>query len=605
MARLLPLHSTDDSIRRQELLARFRAGKDMARGYADGIAVESRLSAARAFCREMVEEYWNETVRGQVDWPVANCAVQLEDVPEHAEPLAKLLGATAASLDNITAGYLLGTVYTALLPGDLRSRWGAYYTPPQYVQRLLDQVEIAGINWRSARAADPACGGGAFLAPVAARMLRANQRGGAKLVLADISSRLHGFELDPFAAWMSQVTLEIAMLEICIQAGRRMPNVVEVGDSLRLDQLDQFDVVIGNPPYGRVTLPEGMREKYARSLFGHANLYGIFTDLAVRLCKRGGVIAFVTPTSLLSGQYFKSLRSLLIREAPPRTIDFISERVGIFDDVLQETMLAVYARGSSERRVGLCALRTTNDGQVEVEQVDTLKLTEAEGPWILSRRSEQAAFFHSLPNLSARLADYGYTVSTGPLVWNRHKPQLRYTRKDRERPIIWAEAISSSGFSFSAEKINHAPFIEVYESQPHLVTRVECVLVQRTTAKEQQRRLVCAFLPKSFIAKYDGVVVENHLNMIRSVVGRKAVVLPKTIMTVLNSATVDLVFRCISGSVAVSAYELEALPLPNATDMVAIQEMIESRASARMIERRISKAYGLNHRREMADASRS
>jgi len=30
----------------------------------------------------------------------------------------------------------------------------------------------------------------------------------------------------------------------------------------------------------------------------------------------------------------------------------------------------------------------------------------------------------------------------------------------------------------------------------------------------------------------------------------------------LNSATIDHAFRCISGSVAVSAYEMENLPLP-------------------------------------------
>ena len=40
-------------------------------------------------------------------------------------------------------------------------------------------------------------------------------------------------------------------------------------------------------------------------------------------------------------------------------------------------------------------------------------------------------------------------------------------------------------------------------------------LVQRTTAKEQNRRLIAAELPASFIKKHGAVVVENHVNMVR------------------------------------------------------------------------------------------
>ncbi|MQT61498.1 N-6 DNA methylase, partial [Pseudomonas sp. FSL R10-0399] len=77
-------------------------------------------------------------------------------------------------------------------------------------------------------------------------------------------------------------------------------------DSLRRSPpKDRFDLVIGNPPYGRAKLDAETRERYKRSLYGHANLYGLFTDLALRHTKPGGVIAYVTPTSFLAGVYFK------------------------------------------------------------------------------------------------------------------------------------------------------------------------------------------------------------------------------------------------------------------------------------------------------------
>ncbi|WP_179123637.1 Eco57I restriction-modification methylase domain-containing protein, partial [Salmonella enterica] len=102
----------------------------------------------------------------------------------------------------------------------------------------------------------------------------------------------------------------------------------------------------GNPPYGKVSLDTEVREKFSRSLFGHANLYGLFTDLALRLAKPEGVIAYLTPTSFLGGQYFKALRELLIDESAPRAFDFISNREGVFDDVLQETLLATFKKSA-------------------------------------------------------------------------------------------------------------------------------------------------------------------------------------------------------------------------------------------------------------------
>jgi adenine-specific DNA-methyltransferase len=88
-------------------------------------------------------------------------------------------------------------------------------------------------------------------------------------------------------------------------------------------------------------------------------------------------------------------------------------------------------------------------------------------------------------------------------------------------------------------------------------------LLQRTTAKEQARRLIAAEMSSSFIAKYGAVTVENHLNMLIPTAA-KPVVSPALLSAFLNSPAADRAFRCLSGSVAVSAYELESLPFPSA-----------------------------------------
>ena len=94
------------------------------------------------------------------------------------------------------------------------------------------------------------------------------------------------------------------------------------------------------------------------------------------------------------------------------------------------------------------------------------------------------------------------------------------------------------------------------------------MLAQRTTAKEQDRRIICAVMPQEIVTQNGAVAVENHLNMIFPAKNRPRVTL-KALAAFLSSAAADRVIRCISGSVALSASELEAMPLPSIDDLTA------------------------------------
>ena len=59
----------------------------------------------------------------------------------------------------------------------------------------------------------------------------------------------------------------------------------------------------------------------------------------------------------------------------------------------------------------------------------------------------------------------------------------------------------------------------------------------------------------------------------------------------LNSDVVDQVFRCINGSVAVSAYELEALPLPPPKDVKEIERLVKGRAKRETLECAVERLY--------------
>jgi hypothetical protein len=576
---------------------RYMACKAMARGYAESKKTDrARLNHARAFCAAILNAYW-----------AAMCQVHgtamkakpgpgpLTSLPVEAQSLAERLGMLVSEFPVEDAGFLIGSIYTVMLPDALRSSLGAFYTPPPLVSRLLDLAEQAGFNFARGHAIDPACGGGAFLAPLALRMVAAAELTGASpaWILGQLGKRLRGAEIDPFAAWMTRVLLDSALIPLCMAAGRRLPDVVDVCDSLRSDLGSGYDLVIGNPPYGRVVLDASMRETYARSLFGHANLYGLFTDLALRLAKPTGVVAYLTPTSFLGGQYFKELRRLLTAVATPKAFDLVADREGVFDDVLQETLLTTYQMGRHDGSAEVSMVIPQGLNGAEIRRLGDVRLESTGMPWLLPRSVFDSAFMQAMATMDTRLSSLGYVVSTGPLVWNRHKVQLRTRRARGVLPIIWAESVIANSFQFASDRRNHVPYIELLDRQEHLVDTRASILVQRTTSKEQARRLVAAVMPQAFIDEYGGAVVENHLNRVVPAAETEPQIEPATLAVVLNTESVDRAFRCISGSVAVSAYELNAIPLPNLEQLLIIQQMLMDGAPAVAIERSVAGFYGL------------
>jgi adenine-specific DNA-methyltransferase len=181
-------------------------------------------------------------------------------------------------------------------------------------------------------------------------------------------------------------------------------------------------------------------------------------------------------------------------------------------------------------------------------------------------------------------------------VWNRHKRQFKDRNERGTFPVVWAEAISSTGeFCFRALKKNHRPYFQPRRGEDWLLVRESCVLIQRTTAKEQMKRLVAAPLPELFVEKHGAVVVENHVNMIRPV-GMWKRVEPEVVAAYLNSAIADAAFRCISGSVAVSAYELENLPLPDPDSLTQLVSLVSAGAKAEAIDTECFGLCELNNR---------
>ncbi len=85
-------------------------------------------------------------------------------------------------------------------------------------------------------------------------------------------------------------------------------------------------------------------------------------------------------------------------------------------------------------------------------------------------------------------------------------------------------------------------------------------------------------------------MIENHLNMVRPM-HAAPVISPRVLAALFNSGTVDAAFRCINGSVAVSASELEALPLPAPEEARQLETLLDQGVSQAMLDKAIHDMY--------------
>ena len=101
---------------------------------------------------------------------------------------------------------------------------------------------------------------------------------------------------------------------------------------------DGFDIVIGNPPYvgtgsrdtsNRMSQSEKVyyRDNYPNSAEYKINLYAIFMELGIKLCKAKGISSFIVPDSFLLGMYFSKIRNYIIRSCDIKKITLFAAKI--------------------------------------------------------------------------------------------------------------------------------------------------------------------------------------------------------------------------------------------------------------------------------------
>ena len=264
---------------------------------------------------------------------------------------------------------------------------GVVYTPRWLVDLILDE---SGFTGASGKILDPACGDGAFLRAAVERIVKNGGKRGAalrRILEADVC----GVDLDRAAI----AKCAEALSQIAAQAG-----VSDVKWNLRrVDCLardnaeatrEQFDFVVGNPPYVRIqNLGETRRRTLQRDwrfcANGSTDLYLAFFELGLRALKSGGRLGFITPNTWLKTQAARAMRRhFRADKIVVSIIDF--EHWQLFAGATTYSLIAVLQKGSPRESFAL----TKGDAQGRLRRLGETAIAEMDDEnWILAAPDER------------------------------------------------------------------------------------------------------------------------------------------------------------------------------------------------------------------------
>ncbi len=223
---------------------------------------------------------------------------------------------SASHLELFAAEEFLGDALDRLkaAPADER---GAIFTRPEVVDFMLDLIGYTTNRslWQF-RLLEPSFGGGEFLFKAVERLLEASQK--AKIQARELSTAIRAVELhrDTFTQTREQLARLLNSKKMDANTASMLLDAwLKNADFLLEPYREQFDFVVGNPPYVRQELiPANLLAEYRQrfvTLYDRADLYVPFMEKSLGLLSSEGQMSFICSDRWMKNRYGGPLRALI------------------------------------------------------------------------------------------------------------------------------------------------------------------------------------------------------------------------------------------------------------------------------------------------------
>lgn len=342
---------------------------------------------------------------------------------------------------------------------------------------------------------------------------------------------------------------------------------------------EKYDLVIGNPPYKKLSKEAPEAVTMPDVCHGAPNLYFLFAAMALFDLKDGGEMVFIIPRSWTSGAYFKNFREHFLKDGALERIHLFKSRDKVFrqENVLQETMIVKVVKSrqkpdhiivsSSEAGEDFSAMQTLDLPYVSV-------VFGADFYVFLPTSAEEAETLRKIARFKETLPSIGLRMKTGLTVDFRNDEDLRDTAEEGAVPLFQARHIRAGKVVFPVGKSHEY----IMARHPSLLQRnANYLFIKRFTSKEEHRRLQCGVYLAKQHPGYSLISTQNKVNFIGGTPD-----LPDQIVyglyVLFNSSLYDSYYRILNGSTQVNSTEINAMPVPSIEDIADMGgELLKSR----------------------------
>jgi hypothetical protein len=331
-----------------------------------------------------------------------------------------------------------------------------------------------------------------------------------------------------------------------------------------------FDYVICNPPYLKVPRFSDETIGFDSIISGAPNLYFIFMALSIHTLLEKGEAVFIIPRSWTSGAYFKKFRAYLFANACLDTVLIFESRNKVFssDKVLQETVIVKLIKTTAKSNVRLIKSADNSFNDIDELIVPYEIVVRGSSYYVfLPTTEKQVSILSKIKKLDNTLVRMGIKLKTGVTVDFRNQANLRGKPEKGAIPLLYPANIKDGNTVFP---LNEAPYQYVVANEGIKQQNKDYIFLKRFTSKEEKRRLQPAlYYSESIPYKY--ISTDNKLNFIERI--DKGIIDRETMLglyVVLSSSIYDEYYRMLNGSTQVNATEINEMPIPNRSNLIAM-----------------------------------
>lgn len=188
------------------------------------------------------------------------------------------------------------------------------FTPIYIVKQMLDKIGYEGENIKYKKILEPSFGSGAFLIQIVDRIFNyAKLNNLSEKETIEILDNVHGVELDKKLYEETKKELKTYCKDVhgILYDFKNLINA----DSTKIKFNNDYDYVVGNPPYIRVHDLKKEERNYIEKNFqfsqGNTDLYITFFEIGLNAMKEDGKLAYITPNSYMKNSSQKEFRQYL------------------------------------------------------------------------------------------------------------------------------------------------------------------------------------------------------------------------------------------------------------------------------------------------------